>query len=111
MRKKTYCEENKRKIVNKPFSELKLLGIKSQPLFSDEKHRIRRFTRSLFLFLSDRGNSFPFVFRTEWKGDLKKERGEKERLPFPPSLWTTEKIVHINSKASNNSDRNIMTML
>jgi len=46
------------------------------------------------------------------EGRFKERKGEKkERLPFPPSLWMTEKIVHINSKASNNSDRNITKML
>jgi len=60
--------------------------MKIPSLFSDEKHRIRQFTGSLSLFLSDRGNSFPFVFRTEWKGDLKKERGKKRETAISPIL-------------------------
>lgn len=66
-----------------------MLRIKTQCLFSDEKHRIRRFTGPPPCFFSDRGNSFPFVFRTEWKGDLKKERKKKRNCHFlhPYGRW------------------------
>lgn len=66
------------------------------------------------MFLSDRVNSFPCVFRKNVDDRAeerfkKKKEGRKTTISF--FLMDDGEIVHINSKASNNSDHNIKKML